>query len=152
MMKVLIAGVWMSVAMLGSGYGTVQYLSAQDASADGADQGFVGLDYETLKPVNVPILYEGLLQGYVVAKLVFTADGQTLRRLPVPPHPFLIDEAFRRLYSDDTLDFRNLERYDLEALTAHLKTQANKRLGRDVIVDVLVEEFNYFDKNDVITH
>jgi len=151
MIKILAAGIWMSATMLISGYGTTQYLAAQKRVGEEAPA-FVGLDYETVNPVNVPILSDGLLQGYVVIKMVFTADGDTLRRLPVPPHPFLIDEAFRVLYSDETLDFRGLERYDLETFTERLKTTTNARLGRNVVHDVLVEEFNYFDKDDVITH
>lgn len=151
MIKVLAAGLWMSATMLMSGYGTTQYLAAQKRIGD-EEPAFVGLDYETVKPVNVPILSDGILQGYVVIKMVFTADGDTLRRLPVPPHPFLVDEAFRVLYSDETLDFRGLERYDLEVLTERLKKTTNARLGQSVVHDVLVEEFNYFDKDDVITH
>ncbi|CTQ74986.1 hypothetical protein [Roseibium alexandrii] len=152
MIKMLVAGVWMSIAMLISGYGTAKFISAQNQTNNQEETAYVGLDYETLKPVNVPILFEGALQGYVVAKLVFTADGDTLRKLPVPPHPFLVDEAFRALYADETLDFRNLERYDLDGLTEHLKTVTNKRIGQKVVQDVLVEEFNYFDKADVLSH
>jgi hypothetical protein len=152
MIKMLVAGVWMSIAMLISGYGTAKFISAQNQTKNQEETAYVGLDYETLKPVNVPILFEGALQGYVVAKLVFTADGDTLRKLPVPPHPFLVDEAFRALYADETLDFRNLERYDLDGLTEHLKTVTNKRIGQKVVQDVLVEEFNYFDKADVLSH
>ncbi|NKI59760.1 hypothetical protein HCG46_15925 [Labrenzia sp. PO1] len=151
MIKTIVAGLWMSATMLASGYGTTQYLAAQKRVGDD-EPAFVGLDYETVNPVNVPILFDGTLQGYVVIKMVFTADGDTLRRLPVPPHPFLVDEAFRVLYSDETLDFRSLERYDLEAFTESLKKTTNARLGRPVVHDVLVEEFNYFDKEDVITH
>lgn len=151
MIKILAAGLWMSATMLISGYGTTQYLAAQKRVGE-EEPAFVGLDYETVDPVNVPILSDGVLQGYVVVKMVFTADGDTLRRLPVPPHPFLIDEAFRVLYSDETLDFRGLERYDLETFTDRLKTNTNARLGQNVVHDVLVEEFNYFDKADVITH
>ncbi|MEP2705380.1 MAG: hypothetical protein ABJN98_03710 [Roseibium sp.] len=152
MIKILLAGIWMSTTMLASGYGTVQYIASQKRLETGEEPSFVGLDYETVKPVNVPILYEGTLQGYVVAKLVFTADGDTLRKLPVPPHPFLVDEAFRVLYSDENLDFRNLERYDLDGFTQNLREKANARMGQAVVLDVLVEEFNYFDKADVVTH
>lgn len=152
MMKILAAGLWMSCTMLASGYATASFIAAQNQTGNQEETAFVGLDYETLKPVNVPILFEGALQGYVVAKLVFTADGETLRKLPVPPHPFLVDEAFRALYADETLDFRDLERYDLDSLTEHLKKVTNQRIGQKVVQDVLVEEFNYFDKDDVLSH
>lgn len=151
MIKILVAGIWMSLAMMASGYATAQYIASQKRIGGDVDPAYVGLDYETVNPVNVPILYEGALQGYVVAKLVFTADGETLHRLPVPPHPFLVDEAFRVLYADERLDFQNLSRYDLDAFTKRLKETTNARLGQDVVKDVLVEEFNYFDKEDVVT-
>jgi len=152
MIRLLIAGVWMAATMLASGYATAQYIASQKRIGNGDEVAFVGLDYETVNPVNVPILFEGALQGYVVAKLVFTADGEVLQRLPVPPHPFLIDEAFRVLYSDKELDFKNLERYDLDKFTEDLKQKTNARMGKKVIQDVLVEELNYFDKDDVVSH
>ncbi|CAN0601198.1 hypothetical protein [Roseibium polysiphoniae] len=152
MIKMLVVGLWMPIAALGSSYATVYWMNDKMAASDGETAGLGGLDYETIRPVNVPILSDGALQGYVVAKLVFTADADALRELPVPPHPFLIDEAFRRIYADEALDFKRLERYDLDALTSHLKGAANQRIGSDVVQDVLVEEFNYFDKDVVITH
>ncbi|WP_082837219.1 hypothetical protein [Labrenzia sp. OB1] len=152
MMKILIAGIWMAASLLVSGYATAQYIASQKRVDVNGEATFVGLDYETVKPVNVPILFEGALQGYVVAKLVFTADAEVLRRLPVPPHPFLVDEAFRVLYSDSRLDFRNLERYDLDAFTEDLKQKTNARLGSSVIRDVLVEELNYFDQEDIVSN
>ncbi len=151
MIKLLASGLWLSATMLVSGYGTAQFIAGQKRVGE-VEPSFVGLDYESVNPVNVPILSDGILQGYVVIKMVFTADGDTLRRLPVPPHPFLVDEAFRVLYSDETLDFGSLERYDLKAFTKRLKKSTNNRLGQAVVNEVLVEEFNYFNKDDVITH
>lgn len=152
MMKWIFVGLWMPVATVASGYATQYWLNDQLANGTPQEAKLGGLDYETLRPINVPILKDGALQGYVVAQLVFTADADVLRGLSVPPHPFLIDEAFRALYADKALDFRHLERYDLEGLTKHLRQAANARLGDDVIQEVLVEEFNYFSKDDVITH
>lgn len=152
MIKMLALGVWMPLATLASSYGTVHWLSDAERGLSHGNEEIGGLDYETIRPVNVPILADGALQGYVVAKLVFTADADALRSLPVPPHPFLVDEAFRRIYADEGLDFKRLERYDLDALTAQLRDAANRRIGKDIIREVLVEEFNYFDKDDVISH
>ncbi len=152
MIKMLALGVWMPLATLASSYGTVHWLSDAETGLSRGNEEIGGLDYETIRPVNVPILADGALQGYVVAKLVFTADADALRSLPVPPHPFLVDEAFRRIYADEGLDFKRLERYDLDALTAQLRDAANRRIGKDIIREVLVEEFNYFDKDDVISH
>lgn len=142
----------MPMATLGASYVTASFMSDKDMPLAEAAAELGGLDYESLPPVNVPMIADGALQGYVVAKLVFTADADVLRSMSVPPHPFLIDEAFRFLYADEDLDFRQLRRYDLTSFSDHLREMANARLGRDVVRDVLVEEINYFDKDDVISH
>ncbi|MTI45901.1 hypothetical protein JM93_00466 [Roseibium hamelinense] len=150
MIKVAMLGIWMPLATFASSYLTVNWLNEQSLTEQVDIIG--GLDYETVQPVNVPMIADGALQGYVVVKMVFTADADALRSLSVPPHPFLVDEAFRRLYSDQSLDFRRLERYDLDTMKTELRETVNARLGQDIIHDVLVEEFNYFSKDLVITH
>lgn len=152
MLKIAALGLWMPIATVFSSYATTQWLMERQSGAVDQVTGLGGLDYETVKPVNVPMIADGALQGYVVAQLVFTADANALRNLPVPPHPFLVDETFRRLYADTSLDFSHLERYDLDSLTVQLRDAANKRLGEDVVKEVLIEEFNYFAKDDVISH
>lgn len=152
MIKWIAVAIWMPFATLASAYGTHQILSGQIPGQPGNESRIGGLDYESIRPVNVPMIADGALQGYVVAKLVFTADADELRNLSVPPHPFLVDEAFRALYADRSLDFKHLERYDLDALTLNLKIATNKRIGKDIIQDILVEEFNYFSKEDVLSN
>lgn len=152
MIKWIFVGIWMPLATVASGYCTQYWLNDQMAKGATQQARLGGLDYETVQPVNVPILKDGALQGYVVANLVFTADADVLRSLSVPPHPFLVDEAFRLLYADKALDFKHLERYDLDGMTRHLRLAVNARIGDDVVKEVLVEEFNYFTRADVITH
>ena len=41
-----------------------------------------------------------------------------------------MDEAFRRIYADEHLDFRKLARYDLSVLTAAIKQRVNVRMKR----------------------
>jgi hypothetical protein len=72
-----------------------------------------------------------------------------LRQLPVPPEPFVIDEAFRNIYGDPKLDFKNLARYDLAQFAQTIRSQVNKRLQTDAVQDVLVQEFNYVSKEQL---
>jgi hypothetical protein len=41
------------------------------------------------------------------------AEGEKLKTMDVSPDAFVMDEAFRLIYSDEKLDFRNLDRFDL---------------------------------------
>lgn len=59
-------------------------------------------------PLNVPMIANGIVEGYIVAQFIYLADTQSLKELSVPPDDFINDEAFRALYSGQ-VDF-NLKR------------------------------------------
>jgi len=106
------------------------------------------LEHKRTQPINVPMIANGKIEGYVVAQFVYLADAQSLKQLTVPPDVFLADEAFRTLYST-SVDFRHLDKYDLGALTRKLVVTVNQRLGVDIVKEVLVEQFNYVPKKDI---
>jgi hypothetical protein len=108
-----------------------------------------GLVYEKVKVINVPMIADGSVQGYIVTQLVFTANAKVLRQLPVPPEPFVVDEAFRMIYGDQKLDFKNLGRYDLTQFAQTVRAQVNKRLQTEALQEVLVQDFNYVSKDQI---
>ena len=59
-----------------------------------------------------------------------------------------MDEAFRTLYGDPRLDFRHLEKYDMDGLTKKLAAAINARLGEGMVKDVLIQDFSYMPKNE----
>jgi hypothetical protein len=97
----------------------------------------------------VPIIVAGAVEGYVVAQFVYTADASLLNRLTVPPEPFMLDQAFRTIFSDERIDLAHLERFDLASLTGSLRTAVNARFGTEVVQDILVEQFTYITKDEV---
>jgi hypothetical protein len=82
----------------------------------------------------------------VVAKIVYTGDAAALRESPVDPEPFVLDEAFRHIYTDGKVEFDHLAKYNLDKITGDIKDAVNKRLGSNLIKDVLIGELNYVDK------
>jgi len=61
----------------------------------------------------------------------------------------VVDEAFRQIYGDTTIDFRKLARYDINGRLAQIRAKVNERLGSDVVKDVLVDELNFVAKREV---
>ena len=59
--------------------------------------------------ISVPVIRAGAIQGYVMAQFSFTAEGKTLKQLPMKADVVVIDEAFKAIYSDDAFDFRTHE-------------------------------------------
>ncbi|WP_146030155.1 hypothetical protein [Methylocella silvestris] len=106
------------------------------------------LERKKTEPISVPVIADGNVAGYVVAQFIYLVDPEALKRLAAPPDAFITDEAFRKLYVEK-IDFAHLEKFDLQALTRFLTTQVNRRLGADIIKDILVDQFNFISKNDI---
>lgn len=142
MMRLLAGGVWICAVTAASTYMASSWVTGATAAAP-HEPYMQGIDYEKTRQITVPKISDGKIQGYVVAQFVFTADAATLRQLSVPPELFVVDEAFRTIYADDELDFENLEKGDLSALTAAITERVNERVQAKLVQDTLVEQFYY---------
>jgi len=147
MMKNVMAGFWVCAVTLASCYAAVTWIVGRAPAEEQTH--YEGLQYKKLQAMNIPIVAEGAVQGYVIANLVFTADAKTLREISVPPEAFIQDEVFRHVYSDETLDFKKLSRYDVNGMIANVREKINKRLGAEIVKEILVENFNFVDKSDI---
>ncbi|WOJ88666.1 hypothetical protein RZS28_12675 [Methylocapsa polymorpha] len=147
MMRFVASCVWICVVTAASIYaGGTFKLSRTEATE--ANNRLEGLEHKKTAPINVPMIVNGNIEGYVVAQFVYLIDSKNAKQLSVPLEAFIADEAFRTLYSDQ-MDFNHLEKYDVPALTQELIRKVNQRLGGDIVKDVLVEEFNYVPKRDI---
>jgi hypothetical protein len=147
-MKLLITGIWACLVTVGTSFG-ISYWQESAAALPAKQDQPEGLVYEKTKVINVPMIAEGIVQGYIITQLVFTANAKVLRQLPVPPEPFVVDEAFRTIYADQKLDFKNLGRYDLAQFAQTIRAQVNKRLQTEALQEILVQDFNYVSKDQI---
>jgi hypothetical protein len=99
--------------------------------------------------VVAPIIKKKKLSGYVLAELVFTIEQKTLNSLSVRPEPFLVDAAFRRLYSSNAIDTGHIRKPDLDKLLVDLKSDVNKRYGKPIIQEILIERMSFLPENAV---
>lgn len=142
-MKVFLVGLWVAIVTLGSTCAAV-YLAVAPKPAETKEG--VALQLQKTRVMNVPILSDGRVQGFIVAQFGYTIDGNVLKKLPVTPEIFLLDEAFRTLYSDTSLDFKHLDRYNLNDLKKHLADATNSKLGADLVKEVLIQDFAFVNK------
>ena len=148
MVKTALIAIWVCVVMASSVYATVLFRSAPTKDK-AADEFFGGLDYVKSDIISVPIISGGKIGGYVVAQFVFTIDGTILRKLSVPPNVFIIDEAFRALFAGETVDFKNMKKYDLDGLKTKIAENVNTRFKSDLVQDVLIERLNFIPMDKV---
>jgi hypothetical protein len=144
-LKLLLVGLWVTLVALGAAYGASRY--ASEPGAQTASASAVVLQSQKTRVINVPVVADGLVRGFVAVQFVFTMDANALKALPVPADVYLLDEAFRDIYSDTSLDPHHVDRYDLQKLTSRIVQNTNERLGAPLIKDVLIENFNYIDKD-----
>ncbi|RIY01875.1 hypothetical protein D3218_05985 [Aureimonas flava] len=149
MIKILGIGIWVCLVTLGTGYAVANMAAGQPAGPEPGPTYFEGLDYKKTDTIAVPIIAENAIQGYVLARFVYTIDGKTAASLAVPPDPIILDQAFKSVYAVTNFDFKNPERYDLPALLASLKDDVNAKYGKPVVEDMMVDQFDFLPKNQL---
>jgi hypothetical protein len=145
-MKGFMIGVWVLIVALASSYAAAFFDTTRKPA--GAEQAATTLQFDKTRVINVPVISGGTVQGFVVAQFGYTVDAVMMKKMPVSPEVFLLDEAFRTLYSDDHLDFEHLEKYDINKFTKHLVQATNERLGANLVKSVLIQDFTYFSKEE----
>ena len=148
MIRLFMTGAWVCVITLAAAYGISQWVASGGKLMVRKDY-LEGLEYEKTRLINVPMISDGAVQGYISAQFVFTVDAKTVRQLSVPPDPFVVHEAFRRIYSEERIDFKNMKKQDLAPLLKAIKQDVNERMQANIVQDVLIEEFNYISKDDL---
>jgi hypothetical protein len=149
MMMRLLAGVWICVVALGTSFGVTQWKLGQVAAQAEVKPVKKAGELRKLKSITVPLVANGQVLGYLVAQFAYMIDGEAAKNFDSQPDAFVADEAFRLLYADEKLDYRNLERFDIPRFVAAVKANANARLKAEVVVDILVQEFNYVAVEEV---
>jgi hypothetical protein len=149
MIKLIVSCLWIMAVTAASAYFGVTFLPKSHEQTSEKHAGGEARESKKTRPIDVPIIADGIVQGYIVAQFVYVTDTEAAKALSVPPEAYLLDEAFKTFYADDKLDFQHLERYDLKKMQIDLIKKVNARLGVDVLKDVLVDEFNYVSKSEI---
>lgn len=148
MIRFIIIGVWVCAVALGSSYAAA-YWAAGAAHGKAEEPYLAGLEYRRTPNITVPMIVNGSVQGYVLARLVYTADAATLRKLPIEPVIFVVNAAFAEIYVNGRVESGKIAKYNLDEMLGRIKTATNTHLNGDVVHDVLVDSLNYIDKTDM---
>ena len=146
MIRSVFIGVAAAAAAIAAEVGTDKVLAMREArSAVGTGR---ATEARKTHEINVPRIKDGAVKGYAVMLLSYTVDMNALRTAAMAPDSILVDEAFRYVYDDDTIDFDHLDRFDLAKMSKALIRAVNARVKGDVVVDVGVQEFTYAPISD----
>ena len=143
-MKTFVVGLWVLIVALGTSFAvaTIGGKATQAATEK------PNLQLEKTRVINVPIIAGGAVRGFIVAQFNYTVEAAKEKNAAMSPEAFLLDEAFRAIYTDDKLDFLHLNKYDITGFTKRLVTATNTRLGAEVVHDVLIQDFTFISKEE----
>lgn len=147
MMRALLIGLWGVCTALGATYGAAAW-RAQEAAP--ATENAEHLDIRKIKPITVPIIANGVVKGYVSAEFSFVgAHDDKSHDAALDPESFFMDEAFRLIYGDSRIDFANVQRTDIDALTSQITSNVNQRMGRKVVKETLVRNLTFIAREEL---
>lgn len=145
MIKQLFIGIWVCAISLGSAYG-VMVFQGQSGSGD-SQAAEPQIEQVQTKMLNVPVVDNGSVKGYIMAQFVFQINADMMKELAVKPDIFLVDEALKVLYTADAVDFRKTQKRDVPAVAQTIMTNLNKRFGENFVREVLVQELSYMSRD-----
>jgi hypothetical protein len=149
MIKLVLIGVWACLATLASSYATAYFRATY---AKTGEQTASQVESKKTKEIDVPKIRDGALKGYVVTQFVYSINIGAQKKHPISPEALVVDEAFRYLFNDDSIDFDNLKKYDLQKFTGTVIRNVNARLKADVIADLAIQEFTFMTATDAKQH
>jgi len=146
MIKMLVLAIWVSGITAFTSAAASHWLGLP-FMAPAADSAPPLYEYRKTRVINVPIIADGALLGYVIVQFLYGVNVKVAEKLNVTPEVFIMDYAFRTLYGDPSLDFRRLDKYDITGLTIQLKNMVNEKLGKGLIQEILIQDFSYMPKD-----
>jgi hypothetical protein len=148
MVRLIVLSIIACLSTIGGVYGAVSWKASVQPAAAKVTETKVRMMKTHM--VSVPILTNGEVLGYVVTRLQFTADAELVKLSTVQPEVFVADEAFRQIYETTPTDIKTGRKQAIRNLAANVAAGANKRLGREVIKDVMIDSWTYLSKADMM--
>lgn len=148
MLKLVISGIWVVIVALIAVYFSVQMALAP--KVDEAAEARKAAE-ETVRGelTSLPVIEGGSVKGYFLTRLSYVVDKVKVTSVHVPLDVIITDELYTTLVGDRMIDLENRSSFDVVAFREMIKEAVNKRLGQEVVFDVLIEQIDYLSKEDL---
>ncbi len=145
MVKLILTGAWVCIVTLVTVYFSVVMATAP---ADHAEADKPALELSKGETITVPVITKGKVAGYFLSKISFMLDQKKAKELKVPMTEYLTDALYTMLVGNRMVDIADTASFNLDDFRAKVKEDMNKRLGDEVVHDVLVEQLDFLAKSD----
>jgi hypothetical protein len=148
MIKFLAAAIWICAVTVGA-----VFYSFQAAGARGDEEPpkplLGGLDYIKTGVISVPLIRDSSIGGYFLTKLVYTVQPDQMKKLSIPAEALITDQVYTYLYSNPQVDFTRKSTIDLDAFRNGIRDAINKRVGTELVNEVLIDQIDFLSKDDI---
>ncbi|OLP55105.1 hypothetical protein BJF92_17060 [Rhizobium rhizosphaerae] len=148
MIKLLLTGIWACVVTLGAVYFSVQHASAPKVSEEEATRAALQ-EYVPGELITVPVIANGGVQGYFLAKLSYAADKTKTKTLQIPLKEGATSALYNILVGKKLINIADTSNFDLTHFKDVLRDGLNEVYGDKLIFEVYVEQLEYLNKADL---
>lgn len=139
MIRTAVVGLWVCAMTLVGGYFGAQWQAKTNDNHAAVDK----VVSFKVKPLSIPIVKNGDVSGYIVCRFTYLAPADVIKGLVVKPDAFVMDAAFSSIYTGRDLDIAKLNKDSWQDVAKSVKAAVNMRYGRDVLQDLVLDEFTY---------
>ncbi|MER9194747.1 hypothetical protein NKI13_15820 [Mesorhizobium australicum] len=148
MIKVIAIAVWICAATLGAVFYSFQAAGEQGLGEKPKPM-LGGLDYVKTDIISVPLIHDSKIDGYFLAKLVYTVEPEQIKKLSIPAEALITDQVYSYLYANPQIDFTKKATLDLDAFRAAIRDTINTRVGATLVHEVLIDQVNFLSKDEI---
>ena len=149
MFKALFIGVWVIGLLSGSVYFFGSSKSENNAEAGTVAAYFGGLEYIEIGSLNITIIRDNEIKGYLILDPVITIKKVDLEKFSVPLEFLLKDMIITTMHEKNNLDVYRLDKFDVSMFQAKLLEDLNKKLGSETVQDILIQQIDFVSKEDI---
>ena len=146
MLRIALIGLWASVVTIASIVATSTFRAR--ANAGDAHPPELHAEMRKTREISIPKIGNGAIDGYIVTQLMFAVAPTPVGGAQLEPDAFVVDEAFRMIYEDDSLNFKTAKKIDLKAYAENVRKNVNARLNADRVSEIAIQEFMYVPSAD----
>lgn len=149
MIKYVAAALWLCIVTAATVFYSFSASLPTGETAEAEPGYFGGLDYVKADMMSIPHIYDGAVQGYFLARLVYTAEPDKMKKLSVPMQNLLLDATYGYLYGNFPVDVTKPDSFNLDSLKTGIRDNINERVGDALVHEILVEQLDYIPKAEI---
>ena len=146
--RMVVISVWACFVLVSAGLAASYYqLAAGPTGHDVVVQSTSGTETVKIRQVSVPMMRDGVLRGYVVARFSAIVSMQKMKHLRPSVEDLIVDEIIKEIFLTSSLDAPIGSKPNLSSFTAEISRKVNKRVATELVQDVLINEFAFIEKD-----